>query len=118
VNETPYTGPAQAGLMVTGVARQEVTGVPTVFFMPVLPGPQSFVLADRLVYCRFSYLEPIAEPPYRVWRADWLRPDLLPLGVRIEMAPLDKTPSEVHVTTVTVPLHINRDMMGIYVDGY
>jgi hypothetical protein len=42
----------------------------------------------------------------------------MPLGVRIEMAPLEKTLSEVHVTTVTVPVHINRDLVGLYADGY
>jgi prepilin-type N-terminal cleavage/methylation domain-containing protein len=118
VNETPYTGAAQAGLMVTGVARNPASGLATTLFMPVLPGAQSFVLADRLAYCRFSYLEPRPEPPFRVWRSDWIRPDIMPLGVRIEMGPLEKTLSEVHVTTVTLPIHINRDLVGLYVDGY
>ncbi|MCU1326733.1 MAG: hypothetical protein JWN34_2103 [Bryobacterales bacterium] len=118
VNETPYTGAAQAGLMVTGVARNPASGLATTLFMPVLPGAQSFVLADRLAYCRFSYLEPRPEPPFRVWRSDWIRSDIMPLGVRIEMAPLEKTLSEVHVTTVTVPVHINRDLVGLYADGY
>jgi prepilin-type N-terminal cleavage/methylation domain-containing protein len=118
VNETPYTGAAQAGLMVTGVARDPQTGLSTTLFMPVLPGPSSFVLADRLQYCRFAYLEPVATAPFRRWRSDWVRPNELPLGVRIEMAPLDKTPSEVHVSTVTVPLHITRDTFGYYGDGY
>lgn len=118
VNETPYTGAAQAGSMVTGIAQNPTTGLATTMFMPVLPGAQSFVLADRLAYCRFSYLEARFEPPFRVWRSDWVRPDIVPLGVRIEMAPLDKTPSEVHVSTVTVPLHINRDTGHVYTDGY
>lgn len=102
VNETPYTGPREAGLTIAGL----VEGV--VQFAPILPGDGSFVLADRLSYCRFSYLEPIYEPPFQVWRPLWKIPVNLPLGVRIEMAPLDSAPSELRVTTVTVPLEVNR----------
>ena len=52
VNETPYTGSNQAGQMVASIDPDS-----TAHFIPVLPGPQSFVLADRLAYCRFWYLE-------------------------------------------------------------
>jgi len=102
VNETPYTGQAQAGQFISGIDNG------TVSFAPIVPGAGSFVLADRLAYCRFSYLEPRFEPPFRVWRPDWNRRDILPLAVRIEMEPLDHTPAELHVTTVTVPLAVNR----------
>lgn len=108
VNETPYTGPAQAGESITSTEQDPQTGILKTHFAPILPGPQSFVLADKLAYCRFSYLEPRVEPPLRLWRPDWVLPRL-PLGVRIEMAPLENTPSELHVTTVTMPLTVNRD---------
>lgn len=109
VNETPYTGPAQAGQMIVEVKPEGVR------FAPILPGASSFVLADRLAYCRFLYEEPRYEPPLRIWRPDWeLR--ALPLGIRIEMAPLDSGPSELHVSTVTVPLSVNRDLMSAYGD--
>ena len=102
VNETPYTGQAQAGQYISGIDNGIVS------FAPILAGAASFVLADRLAYCRFSYLEPSFEPPFRNWRPDWIRNDMLPLAVRIEMEPLDHTPAELHVTTVTAPLSVNR----------
>jgi hypothetical protein len=65
------------------------------------------VLADKLAYCRFSYLEPRLEPPFRAWRPDWVL-YTLPLGVRIEMAPLETRPSEVQMSTITASFHVNR----------
>lgn len=117
VNETPYTGALQAGQMVTGMEPNPVTGAAVAQFAPVLPGAGSFVLADRLAYCRFSYLEPRPEPPFRLWRHIWIQTASLPLGIRVEMAPLDKTPAEVHVSTVIVPMQLSRDTMGMYFDG-
>jgi hypothetical protein len=111
VDETPYTGPAQAGQFVTGIED----GIP--HFAPILPGPQSFVLADRLAYCRFSYLEQRFVPPLRLWRSDWEHAAILPLGVRIEMAPLDNTPAELHVTTATMPLRVTRTLEMNYSDA-
>jgi hypothetical protein len=111
VNETPYTGPAQAGELVAGIENN------VAIFAPIIPGPNSFVLADRLAYCRFSYLEPRPEPPFRLWRPDWARPDLIPLAVRIEMAPVENTPGELHVTTVTVPMNVNRSPAIRYSDA-
>ncbi len=117
VNETPYTGRMQAGLMVTGTEPDPQTGTTMVRYAPVIPGPQSFVLADRLAYCRFSYLERRFEAPFRVWRLDWPQPRILPLGIRIEMAPLSTTPGELHPGTVTVPLHLTRDTNNLYTNA-
>lgn len=107
VNETPYTGPEQAGQEILGI-EQDPSGPPIVRFAPILPGPQSFVLADRLAYCRFSWLEPRREPPFQLWRPDWVQPQILPLAVRIEMAPLDSGPADLRIGTVTVPFNVNR----------
>jgi hypothetical protein len=107
VNETPYTGPAQVGQSIVSIDANVLR------FAPILPGPQSFVLADRLAFCRFSYLEQRYQAPFRVWRPDWIQPQQLPLGVRIEMAPLDTTPAELHVSTITVPLTVNSQP-GVY----
>ena len=104
LNETPYTGPAQAGQTVSLIGEDNV-----VHFAPVTPGPQSFVLADKLAYCRFSYLAPLSEAPFQQWRSDWPIRGLLPKGVRIEMAPLEGSPAELHVSTVTVALHVTSD---------
>jgi len=81
-----------------------------------VPGASSFVLADRLAFCRFSYLEPKGEPPFRVWRPDWIQPQL-PLGIRIEMAPLDAGSAELHVSTVIARLAVNRDPGVFYSDA-
>ncbi|MGD1072342.1 MAG: prepilin-type N-terminal cleavage/methylation domain-containing protein [Bryobacteraceae bacterium] len=111
VDETPYTGPAQAGQSIVSI---DANGP---HFAPILPNPQSFVLADRLAFCRFSYLEPRYVAPFRIWRPDWIQPQQLPLGIRIEMAPLDTTPAELHVSTVTVPLTVNLQPGSTYSDA-
>lgn len=116
VNEAPYTGPEQAGRDVLGI-EQNATGLQIVRFAPIVAGAGSFVLADRLAFCRFAYLEPQREPPFQVWRPDWVQPRLLPLAVRIEMGPLDlENPAELHITTVTVPLNVNRIPGTAYAD--
>ncbi len=113
VNETSYTGPPQTGLMIAGFDDRHFP-----LFAPITPGSESFVLADRLAYCRFRYLEPRTDPPGRVWRDDWVLPrQLFPLGIRVEMAPLDDTPSELRVSTVTIPLVSTRSPGLAYTDG-
>lgn len=111
VNETPYTGPDQAGQTIASI---DLDG--PVHFAPVIPGPGSFVLADRLAYCRFSYLEPQLKPPVQIWRSDWVLKQQLPQGIRIEMAPLDTSPTDLHVSTVTAALHVNLTPGAIYAD--
>jgi prepilin-type N-terminal cleavage/methylation domain-containing protein len=116
VNETPYTGPAQAGQNIAAIEQDATSGRQIVRFVSVPPGPQSFVLADRLAFCRFWYLQPLQEAPFQIWRPDWVQPQRLPLGIRIEMAPLDAGLSGLHVTTVTAPLSVDRAPGGFYVD--
>jgi prepilin-type N-terminal cleavage/methylation domain-containing protein len=115
VNETPYTGPEQTGQEILGI-EQDLTGRQTTRYAPIQPGSRSFVLADRLAFCRFSFLELRFEAPFQVWRPDWVLPQRLPLAIRIEMAPLDSTPSELHIGTVTVPLNVNRIPGTFYAD--
>ena len=117
VNETPYTGPAQAGYTIEGIETGPGHRRPRAHFtLPIAPGAQSFVLADKLAYCRFSYLEPRFEPPLRVWRPDWVLPSL-PLGIRIEMAPLQSGPAELHISTITASFHNNRTSEFGYSDA-
>jgi len=111
VDEVPYVGPAQAGSMITNV---EPGGA--VDYAPVVAGPRSFVLADRLEYCRFEYLEPKQEPPFQIWRPDWVQTRLLPQGIRIDMAPLDGSPADLHVSTVTMAMRVNRIPEDNYAD--
>jgi prepilin-type N-terminal cleavage/methylation domain-containing protein len=116
VDETPYTGPLQAGRMIEFVGTDPVSGFPAMRFAPIAPGPHSFVLADRLAFCRFSYLEQRPIPPFQVWRPDWVRPQQLPLGIRIEMAPLNAKANGLQVSTVTVPVNVTRVPGTNYVD--
>jgi len=113
VNETPYTGAPQAGNMISSIDT-----VGTVRFVPVIAGPQSFVLADHLAYCRFSYLVPTPEAPFEAWMPEWITRDRLPLGVRIEMAPLDENATGLHPSTMVAALHIDRTPGYSYADQY
>jgi hypothetical protein len=116
VNETPYTGPEQAGQQIIGI-EQDPLGPQIIRYAPILAGPQSFVLADRLAYCRFFWLEPRRDPPFQIWRQDWVQPQLLPLAVRIDMAPLDlDKPNDLHISTVTIPFKVNRAPGTTYAD--
>ncbi len=111
VNETPYTGPDQAGAMVAGIAQN----IP--MFAPLPAGANSFVLADRLARCRFEYLEPprrVDAPP--IWRPDWELTGVTPLGVRIDMAPLELRPAEASIASITVAMKVNRDPNEMYDD--
>ena len=78
-------------------------------FLPVNAGPQSFVLADKLAYCRFNYLwqppkgDPAAPP---VWSPTAIN-NGWPLAVRVEMAPLEADPGTLQPLTVTAALHLH-----------
>jgi prepilin-type N-terminal cleavage/methylation domain-containing protein len=99
VNETPYTGAAAAGRFCTAAGQ----------FVPAEAGPGSFVLADKLAYCRFSYLS-AATPgsPQPGWKAAW-NTQAWPLGIRIEMAPLATDPSRVQPISFTTPVYLHRN---------
>jgi prepilin-type N-terminal cleavage/methylation domain-containing protein len=98
-NETLYTGPLGAGRFCTG-PRQ---------FVPVNAGALSFVLADKLAYCRFAYLVPAASPgQLPQWKQLWTAPTW-PLAVRIEMAPLEADPARVQPISVVAPVRVHRN---------
>jgi hypothetical protein len=108
VNEIPYTGPVGAGQLCVGHSPDSEAGQGGGLFRPIQAGPRSFVLADKLAYCRFSYLAPVPKPglpPY--WRPNWVQRGW-PLGVRVEMAPLVPDPSRLQPITVTAPVHLMR----------
>jgi general secretion pathway protein J len=116
VNEIPYTGPAGASRLCVGRAQDPLTGASMPQFTPVQAGPHSFVLADKLAYCRFSYFTiPLDHnvPPH--WTPNW-NVSGWPFGVRIEMAPLDPDPSRLQPITVTAPIHLHRAPEIQYVD--
>jgi len=118
VNEIPYTGARGAGPLCTGTINAPGTISKLAQFMPMPAGPKSFVLADKLAYCRFSYYTPSnniyqTEPP--TWQANWLAAGWS-LAIRIEMAPEGPDPSRLQPITVTAPLHIRRDPEKRYDD--
>ena len=109
VNEIPYTG-------AEGVGRFCAASGGGLRFTPVAPGPNSFVLADKLDHCRFSYLTPSAEanqPP--AWLPAWTARNW-PLGIRVDMAPLDLDPSRLQPIAFTAPIHLHRDPEISYED--
>jgi len=111
VNERYYTGPASTGRLCLG------PGPPNqgTLFVPVEVGPRSFVLADRLEYCRFSYQKPAPEPVLREWVPVWSDREF-PLAIRIDMAQLEPDPTGIPILPLTIPVRVNRIPGYQYVD--
>jgi prepilin-type N-terminal cleavage/methylation domain-containing protein len=111
VNEIPYTGPWSTGQLCKAGG---IGALPQ--FLPVKASPASFVLADNLEYCRFSYLRPAAavrQPD--VWAPAWPLVTW-PMAVRVEMAPLQADPARIQPITVTAPFQMHRNPDIPYVD--
>jgi len=117
VNEIPYTGPLSAGQSCLGMAPDPASGATVPQFRPIQASAQSFVLADKLAWCRFSYLEPAQPPKVEYWRTDWVMARW-PIGLRVEMAPLEDNPARLRPLTVTTAIPINRLPDLLYVDAY
>jgi prepilin-type N-terminal cleavage/methylation domain-containing protein len=115
VNETVYTGPRSAGVFCLGLGQDAELGVSTQRFPPISIGPSSFVLADRLAYCRFSFLGVFPEKNLEQWLPNWIYAKW-PAGIRIEMASLDTDLVSLKPVTVTVPFRVNRDPTLEYAD--
>jgi hypothetical protein len=109
VNEHQYTGPLATGSFCTGMASDPVAGVPQVLWRPVIVGPNSFVLADKLASCQFAYKEenPMPQAP-DVWRPRWIR-DVTPAAVRFDMVPLHPDPARLQVPPVVAALRPTRN---------
>src|SRR5262249_23306940 len=81
VNEILYTGPASAGFFCVGPASDHF------LFRRIEIGPQSFVLGDKLAFCRFSYQDSPPAPAPPEWRPMWTE-ERWPSAIRIDMGPL------------------------------
>ncbi|MGC8793645.1 MAG: PulJ/GspJ family protein [Bryobacteraceae bacterium] len=114
VNERLYTGPASAGMLCMGMGPDPLSGAQVPLFRPIEVGPYSFVLADRLAFCRFWYRQAPPPAPER-WVARWVQPQW-PRAIRIEMAPLEPDPSRVQAMELVAPLRVNKIPMTDYVD--
>ncbi len=101
--ERPYTGPQST---TPSCGNSPASG-------------ESYVLAEHLAYCRFSYHEPYDQNRFveTPWLPLWDKP-LLPAGVRIEMRPAAPDAGGLAVLGVTVPIQVNRDPRMIYADGF
>ena len=118
VNEIPYTGARGAGQYCTGTFTPPNSISRLAQMIPARAGPNTFVLSDKLAYCRFSYYTPsdvLNDPPG--WRPTWASKGW-PLAVRIEMAPASSDPSRLQPIAVIAPLHIRRDPEKVYTDDY
>jgi hypothetical protein len=106
VNETPYAGPASAGRFCLGINK----------YVAASPGPKSFVLADNLAFCRFSYLDQVPDGSRPAeWTplfagANW------PKAVRVEMAPLVPDPGRLQPISLTAPIRLHRSPEVAYDD--
>ncbi len=105
VNTYLYTGPDSA-LLLCGPNG----------FMPVQIGAGSFVLADRLAFCRFRYRDIVGPDRNPGWFPIWGNAQLLPTGIRVEMTPLVVDPSRVPLETITVPIRVTRQVLAPYLD--
>jgi hypothetical protein len=107
VNEHVYSGPRTAGLFCA-------PNGPGAQFLPIQTGPTSFVLADKLAYCRFSFREQMPPPETSRWVPVWTKQRFLPNAIRIEMAPLAPSAARLEPVTLTMPVHVTRLPMEEY----
>ena len=117
VNERIYTGARGAGQTCSGM-QTEAFGGPAPQFLPIQIGPGSFVLADKLAYCRFSFRElapPATPPPPPKWFPIWTK-SVLPDAIRIDMGPLNPEPARLQLLPLTIPVHITRRTLEPYVN--
>jgi len=118
VNELPYS-PYLAGRLCLGVAPNPITGQNGATFPQATVSPRSFVLADKLAFCRFSYLTASTDPANPGKPAAWgpvAAGGGWPAAVRVEMAPIEPDPSRLQPISVTAPVRLHRSPEIAYVD--
>jgi prepilin-type N-terminal cleavage/methylation domain-containing protein len=117
---TPYCGmepaPPVSAFEMGGQSATELSGAPSA---AAVQSRGSYVLAEHLAYCRFSYHEPYNQNRFieTPWLPLWDKP-LLPAGVRIDMRAAAPNAGGLSVLGVTVPIQVNRDPRMVYVDGF
>jgi prepilin-type N-terminal cleavage/methylation domain-containing protein len=119
--ERPYTGPQSTISFCTGPAH----AASAFEFGTAARGSEkptteaSYVLAEHLAYCRFSYHEPYDQNRFleTSWLPLWDRP-VLPAGVRLEMQPVAPEKGGLSALGMTIPIQVNRDPAVVYDDGF
>lgn len=109
MNQIPYRGPAGAG-MLCGPAVPGAMGGPMPSFPPPAPRATTFVLADHLARCQFSYK--INMPNLlQQWLPAWQRTDQWPRAIRVDMMSLDLDASRVQPMPATFPIYVDKPPM-------
>jgi general secretion pathway protein J len=116
VNEHLYAGPLSTGMFCFGVGVNPATGGRAPLFHPIQTGAASFILADKLAYCRFIYKELLPPPGVERWTPYWSNMMQWPSAVRIEMAPIRPDASSLQMSNVTIPIRVDSEPLKPVVD--
>ena len=89
LNELPYRGPRSVGVFaLQSVPERTSFSGRRIIFTPVRARADSLIAADRLSFCRFSYLRyPREREAPGEWIPVWDDLQNVPVAVRLEMAP-------------------------------
>lgn len=93
LNERPYFGKR----MLTAACSQ-----------PFLTAESSYILADRLDRCLFSFRRIDRESGGEMWTPSWVFPEW-PSAIRIDMAPLKFQANQIQPATVYAPLFVRNN---------
>jgi prepilin-type N-terminal cleavage/methylation domain-containing protein len=115
VNERPYSGELSTSGLCLGMDVPFENGVRGPRFGPIEVGPQSFVLADKLAYCRFSYRQKLPPPVFAGWAPQW-RFASWPTAVHVELAQLAPQAMRSPLVSVTAPVRVTRMPNVVYAD--
>ncbi len=100
--ERPYFSPTSAAPFCAG---------------PPSPPVQPMDIARGLAVARISYHENIPQLPNGGnWVTGWTQANM-PSAVKIEIAPIHAEPGHLTLQTVSVPIRINREVIGQYDDN-
>jgi hypothetical protein len=106
MNEILYGGQKWMRPLCVGLVPVE-GGLRQPEFTPIQVGGYSFVLADKLALCHFSYLQEGNPPLPTRWTDRWVDQTKWPLAIRINMMPLTWIQSSLQPTSLTVPVPAN-----------
>lgn len=107
VNERLYSGPFSAGQTCFGMGLDPVTSFSVPQFAPIQPRPDSFIIADRLLFSRFRYLRYGQPPEPSGWLDSWIFKEL-PEAIAVEMQPLPTETAGLRPLSLVIPLRVDR----------